>query len=335
MVELMIGALFLIALASPAIGMGMGKMSRMRLALKSYRETALGANGEVLGFSSSKGYEKGIATFRNDISSRYGEELSALRTRAEANSGYPVYGYIQGLLEKFSYLQTIERPHQIRVAAELRYVAILEKLNQLLAPEYYGDFLENPSHWDNPELKIDQVERALRSLSANLDADIRSANSFRSDEFEVAAQVLLGADNPERPESLEGFSLLEEIQDYALGLESLLTTSKQEFLAIEAATKEELQALDGAPLDRRTIVYSKHSNGFLYTIWADSLSEKASTPSHALQVKDLIQNRTKWEPFTSLHWAASRVDGLIASEAEKHGDAHRCAYCAFDFSPET
>lgn len=327
---------FLLAAAVPAMGvLTIARSPRVRYALRGRGKAALGANRGALDFSSSNSYGKEMANLKSSTSKRYEEELTVLRNRAEENSGYSVYGYIQGVLEKFSYLQTIELPHQIRLAAELRYVAILEKLNQLLAPDYYADFLENPSHWESPDRKIEQVERALRNLSANLDADIRSANSSRSDEFEVAAQVLLGVEDSEKRESLESFNIIEELQGYDLELESLLTTSKQELKAIEAATKGELEALDGAPLDRRTIAYSKYSNGFLYSIWVDNPNGEAGSHSYALQVEDLIEGTMRWESFEALHWAASRADELITAEAEKHEDTHRCAYCAFDYSPET
>ena len=74
-----------------------------------------------------------------------------------------------------------------------RYRDTTTKLLRVLADDYYGDILRNPSYWSSPEARISEVQLAVESVDQQIIENIKQLNESRDLEFQVALDSLTRA----------------------------------------------------------------------------------------------------------------------------------------------
>jgi len=356
---------FLVAAGSiPILGWGLEKSFRKRF--MSGNELTVGTveerpSIEASPWKSAKAQEptqsaKGINqkildAGRNDFKS----SLSVLEKRALENSDHNIHGYISGLLKELNVLSTKIELNGIDQKARLtyaKYLPMVQKISELTASNYYGDFVRNPDHWDNPRQMRVQVELSVLAVAQEAAEDIRRLNSDQQLDFKVSVESLIGKVEEEAEEEDGKFleELLEgpqgKLGEIRGGLEGLTQTVQEEATRLKERQKresDEAEAIAAEAKRKKIQAGSQKSREFeekngvavrpliierkLFKQKLSIYGPKSSENNHLAHYLDEITGESKWESFKSALQAADWVDKIVRREEAKHDYKHDCVYC--------
>ena len=77
--------------------------------------------------------------------------------------------------------------------AAINYTDILRKINKALGESYYLDIQQNPRWWDNPQWRLEQVERAMLAIENHITQNVQQVNASQDMDFTIAVDSLLSA----------------------------------------------------------------------------------------------------------------------------------------------
>lgn len=285
---------------------------------------------------------------------RFGSSLRSLEQRAMENSNNNIYGYIASLIEE---LQTLEHKLQLSAIDQqarltyAKYLPMVKKLVELTAPNYYGDFVRNPDHWNDPKRMRIQVELSVLAVAKEASEDIRRLNSSQELDFKVSVESLIGkaaasADERDPDAALEALLAADDgpLGQIAGDLESLQLAVSAEALTLKAKQEDERRQAEleakkfragskanleapKAPVDKlRKVLISRDLFKQNFTIYTPSSSSDKFSVSHS----DEITGQINWKQFKSAYEAADWVDSAIVALENKHDYKCNCVYCRRD-----
>jgi len=314
-------------------------------AVEAPKPTAAAINGNIL--------DEGI--------NRFGKSVAVLEKRALENSDHNIYGYLASLLKELNTLQSKLTANGIDQQARLtyaKYLPLVQKVTELTAPNFYGDFVRNPDHWKNPREMRVQVELSVLAVARTVSEDIRRLNAEQQLDFQVNIESIIGKTAAELEEGAPEPSMADLLADPngKLGqvkgnLESLtsavaseadeLKERQEQELAAEKAAEEaalqlekKFQAGSRAALeielreqDRvRPTILSRELFRQSFTLYGPSASSELYLANH----NDLITGERKWEEFDDSLEAAAWIDKRIEEQEAKHDHNCNCVYCKED-----
>lgn len=109
---------------------------------------------------------------------------------AFATIGPRVTGMTQHVSELFVRVHKRGTEQQVRLL-QSKYKDTLSKLRKALNDDYYGDIVNNPQYWSNPEGRLAEVSLAIDSVDQQAVENIRQVNESRDLEFKVALDSLI------------------------------------------------------------------------------------------------------------------------------------------------
>ena len=109
---------------------------------------------------------------------------------AYATIGPRVTGMTQHVSELFVRVHKRGSEQQLRLL-QSKYKDTLSKLRKALNDDYYGDIVNNPQYWSNPEGRLAEVSLAIDSVDQQAVENIRQVNESRDLEFKVALDSLI------------------------------------------------------------------------------------------------------------------------------------------------
>lgn len=107
-----------------------------------------------------------------------------------ATIGPRVTGMTQHVSELFVRVHKRGTEQQVRLL-QSKYKDTLSKLRKALNDDYYGDIVNNPQYWSNPEGRLAEVSLAIDSVDQQAVENIRQVNESRDLEFKVALDSLI------------------------------------------------------------------------------------------------------------------------------------------------
>lgn len=109
---------------------------------------------------------------------------------AYATIGPRVTAMTQHVSELFVRVHKRGSEQQLRLL-QSKYKDTLSKLRKALNDDYYGDIVNNPQYWSNPEGRLAEVSLAIDSVDQQAVENIRQVNESRDLEFKVALDSLI------------------------------------------------------------------------------------------------------------------------------------------------
>lgn len=109
---------------------------------------------------------------------------------AHATIGPRVTGMTRHVSELFVRVHKRGSEQQLRLL-QSKYKDTLSKLRKALNDDYYGDIVNNPQYWGNPEGRLAEVSLAIDSVDQQAVENIRQVNESRDLEFKVALDSLI------------------------------------------------------------------------------------------------------------------------------------------------
>ncbi|UOQ60334.1 hypothetical protein MUN76_15075 [Leucobacter rhizosphaerae] len=104
--------------------------------------------------------------------------------------GPRVTGMTRHVSELFVRVHKRGSDQQLRLL-QSKYKDTLSKLRKALNDDYYGDIVQNPQYWSNPEGRLAEVSLAIDSVDQQAVENIRQVNESRDLEFKVALDSLI------------------------------------------------------------------------------------------------------------------------------------------------
>lgn len=286
--------------------------------------------------------------------------LKLLEKRGLENSAYDIYGYLFSLLKELQSLNgklaLSDSDQRIRLAYA-KYNPLISKINELTAPNYYGDFLRNPDHWDEAQKKRKQVELAVLALAKETSKDIRRLNSSQELNFKVSVESIIGkaASDAESKNSdsavtdllSEQFGMASELNGDLEGLTSAVALESSELARkqLEAQQDEDRRIEDELAAKKfkagskssidlnaeeqrtlRPVMLSRQLFKKTFSIYGPGGGEKNFLVSQI----NSVTGESHWQEFSSIYKAASWVDTAVVAEEEKHDFKCGCVYCRED-----
>ena len=175
-----VGAVVLIAVAGATLGVVL--FARRRRSARGRTSRAMSAR-----------LEKELSAALNGEDGAYIEE--SIEQLDRWSSSFPTIGpRVTGMTRHVSEL--FVRVHKRGTEQQLRllqskYTDTLSKLRKALNDDYYGDIVQNPQYWSNPERRLAEVSLAIDSVDQQAVENIRQVNESRDLEFKVALDSLI------------------------------------------------------------------------------------------------------------------------------------------------
>lgn len=305
--------------------------------------TAKGINGSILEAARGK----------------FGKSLDLLEKRALENSDNNIYEYLAGLIKELKVLGTKLAQDSSEQAARMtytKYSPLVEKIVELTAPNYYGDFISNPDHWEDPKKMRVQVELSVLAVAKEASGDIRRLNSDQELDFKVSVESLIGKpldDEDEEKTSAFMQELLEgpamkigEVGGGIKGLSEQVEAEAKRFMAqqLEDEKAAEVRRLEAEKKRREggsksSLEFEKanrvaireviaHREFFKQT--ATIYGPNSSEDNYLVKYTDEITGVKKWTTHKGVMKAAETVDAIVLREEKKHDYKHSCVYCRED-----
>lgn len=291
--------------------------------------------------------------------SRFRSSLTVLEERIHENSSRNIYGYLLGLLEE---LQALDAKLRISGAVQqarltyAKYAPLISKITDISASNYYGDFVRNPDHWDDPKRNRLQVELAVLALAKEVSGDIRLLNSSQELNFQVSVESIIGkaasaaqATDPdtaierlfdenskismdELTGDIESLTAAVEVEAAALASKQLAESEADKLNAeareLEAkkfrgGSKSGLELQGEEQKSIRPELISREVHRHTFTIYGPGGDSK----SHLVSQINSVTGESIWKEFPSVYGAADWVDEAIAEEEKKHSFKCDCVYC--------
>lgn len=288
-----------------------------------------------------------------DQSFSFNAMTSSLNQRALENSDHNIYGYINSLLLQLQELESKLLNNEVDQQARLtyaKYEPMVRKIVDLTSPKYYGDFVRNPEHWNDPKRMRLQVELSVLAVAKEAAEDIRRINSSQELDFQVSVESLIGKGTESRNEKTPEdalHDLLEADEPIAAGvagnLEALSHTVSAEaslLISKEMAKKAEVQAKLEAEREAKKFRAGPKNSLEDETLRSEMLisrtffQQKLSVFSPGgrnaeflVEHSNLITGGRTWKKFGTAYEAADWVDSVVSKEEKKHSFKCGCVYC--------
>jgi len=305
--------------------------------------TARGINGSILDAARGK--------FTNS--------LDLLEKRALENSDNNIYEYLAGLIKELKVLGAKLAQDGSEQAARMtytKYSPLVEKLTELTAPNYYGDFISNPDHWEDPKKMRIQVEASVLAVAKEASGDIRRLNSDQELDFKVSVESLIGKSAEDEDEE-KGSIFMEDllsgpamkIGEVGGGIKGLTEQVEAEAQRFKSRQLEDEKAAEARRLkeeEKRREGGSKSSLEFekanrvaireviahreFFKQTATIYGPNSSEDNYLVKYTDEITGAKKWTTHKGVLKAAEAVDAIVLREERKHDYKHSCVYCRED-----
>lgn len=290
---------------------------------------------------------------------KFGKSLDLLEKRALENSDNNIYEYLAGLIKELKILGTKLAQDSSEQAARMtytKYSPLVEKLVELTAPNYYGDFVSNPDHWEDPRKMRVQVELSVLAVAKEASGDIRRLNSDQELDFKVSVESLIGKSLEDEAEErasnfmedlLSGPAM--KIGEVGGGIKGLTEQVEAEAERFKSRQLEEEKAAEARRLEeeqKRREGGSKSSRDFekanrvaireviahreFFKQTATIYGPNSSEDNYLVKYTDEITGVKKWTTHKGVLKAAETVDAIILREEKKHDYKHSCVYCRED-----
>jgi len=305
--------------------------------------TARGINGSIL--ESSRG--------------KFSNSLDLLEKRALENSDNNIYEYLAGLIKELKVLGAKLAQDSSEQAARMtytKYSPLVEKLVELTSPNYYGDFISNPDHWEDPRKMRVQVELSVLAVAKEASGDIRRLNSDQELDFKVSVESLIGKSLEEEEEEKASNFMEDLLAGSAMklgevggGIKGLSQQVEDEAERFKSRQLEEAKATEARRLEeeqKRREGGSKSSHEFekanrvtireviahreFFKQTATIYGPNSSEDNYLVKYTDEITGVKKWTTHKGVIKAAETVDAIVLREEKKHDYKHSCVYCRED-----
>jgi soluble P-type ATPase len=164
----------------------------------------------ILGFFVVAGIRRRKTSNKNDPT-RYGfrkmpktlrTSIASFRKTADLHKDlrrYSLYDPSQRLIARLVELEEtmakIPEKDQRRMILEVEYVERLGKLTEAIGKDYYLSIVEDPTHWEDPNKKLQRVKDAVIALREQILVSIKQINDSSNLEFKIALDSIIGDKN--------------------------------------------------------------------------------------------------------------------------------------------
>lgn len=288
-------------------------------------------------------------------SKKFSNMLETLEERKIENKEYSIYGYLVALFTELLKLDSKLKADGVDNQDELvyaKYAPILERITELTAPNYYGSFIKDPTHWNDPKKMRTQVEVSVFAVISEVAEDMRRINSSQELDFEINVESIIGNMNSEIESDPERTlkNILEDTGS-SLGniqgnLEEMKSTAEAEIKTImkrqnddkekEAARVTNLQLASTvrkgskdtlefeAELNKkRTLLFSKVVYKKSYKIHGPGEGSKL----FIVECYDQITEQRNWKRFNDAYTASAWIDDQMMKDEKLHPYNCECLYC--------
>lgn len=287
-------------------------------------------------------------------SDKFSQLVKNVEQRKLENKEYSVYGYINALHTELINLDSKLRLDGVSNQDELlytKYNPILTKIVELTAPERYGSFIQNPTHWSDAKRMINEVELAVLAVAKEATEDMRRMNSQEELNFQVSVETIIGKAGQAAKEEDPENAIKAILEDTGIGfgnmsgdLEELKNRAEEELKNILSKQKESQNSLNEAKKSlaakarrgsQSTLEFEAEFNverPLLFSKTTKSKSYKVHGPGSGSQdfiveAYDLVTEQRKWKRFKSSFDASVWIDNLMIEEEKKHTYDCICMYC--------
>lgn len=284
-------------------------------------------------------------------SDKFNNLLKDVEQRKIENNKYTIYGYMSALYSELLNLDSKMKLNGISNQDELlytKYNPILTKIVALTAPERYGSFIENPTHWSDAKRMINEVELAVLAVAKEATEDMRRMNAQEELNFQVSVETIIGKAGQAAKEDNPEDAIKSILEDSGIGfgnmsgdleeLKAQTETELKEILDKQAADREKSNKELAAKVRRgsqstlefeaefnldRPLLFSKEVKSKIYKVHGPG----SGSQDFIVDVRDLVTEQCQWKRFTSSFDASVWIDNLMAEDEKKHTYDCICVYC--------
>lgn len=351
-----------LASAGPLLGLGVWSLKQRNKEAEALEgnsgaaaiEAGSGSNSPTPGAAAAAVARASAQKLRGEAES-FQESVATLERRALENSAHNIYGYLNGLVGELHALGHKLKTDSFEQRARMTYIKytdLLSKIIEITSEGYYGSFVKDPDHWNNPQRMRVQVEAAVLAVAKEAAGDIKLLNADKTLNFKVSVESLVGQSGSLEEDGDEQLKDLLASATDTVDIYGDLNTLEEEVSAEakalldrqaeeerERIVREEKAALEAkfkagsADSLKHAAVTAERKRVLLKERYKQSFEifEARSSKEKVLALhSNSITGAKDWKDFKSIYDAALWIDGLIRDLEKKHDFRCECVYCQED-----